>query len=63
MKPSDPQPVDFDNLLSMASASDEEDPVAPSSSNLFCKDALICSNQTRIPAISTTRVTLLFGQM
>ena len=37
-KPSEPQPVDFDNLLSMASASDEEDPVAPSSSNLFCKD-------------------------
>ena len=40
-KPSEPQPVDFDNLLSMASASDEEDPVAPSSSNLFCKDAFV----------------------
>ena len=25
----------------MASASDEEDPVAPSSSNLFCKDAFV----------------------
>ena len=36
-KPCEPQPVDFDNLLSMASASDEEDPVAPSSSNLFVK--------------------------
>ena len=36
-KPSEPQPVDFDNLLSMASASDEEDPVAPYSSNLFVK--------------------------
>ena len=40
-KPSEPQPVDFDNLLSMASASDEEDPVASSSSNLFCKDAFV----------------------
>ena len=40
-KPCEPQPVDFDNLLSMASASDEEDPVAPSSSNLFCKDAFV----------------------
>ena len=40
-KPSEPQPVDFDNLLGMASASDEEDPVAPSSSNLFCKDAFV----------------------
>ena len=30
-KPCEPQPVDFDNLLSMPSASDEEDPVAPSS--------------------------------
>ena len=40
-KPSEPQPVDFDNLLSMASASNEEDPVAPSSSNKFCKDAFV----------------------
>ena len=40
-KPSEPQPVDFDNLLSMASASDAEDPVAPSFSNLFCKDAFV----------------------
>ena len=40
-KPSEPQPVDFDNLLSMASASDEEDPVALSSSNLFYKDAFV----------------------
>ena len=39
-KPSEPQAVDFDNLLSMASASDEEDPVA-SSSSLFCKDAFV----------------------
>ena len=62
-KPSEPQPVDFDNLLSMASASDEEDPVAPSSSNLFCKDAFVVIKPTRIPAISTTRSTLLFGQM
>ena len=62
-KPSEPQPVDFDNLLSMASASDEEDPVAPSSSNLFCKDAFVVIKSTRIPAISTTRSTLLFGQM
>ena len=28
-KPSEPQPVDFENLLRMASASDEEDPDAP----------------------------------
>jgi len=28
----------------MASASDEEDPVAPSSSNLFCKDAFVVIN-------------------
>ena len=34
-KPSEPQLSDFDNLLSMAPDSDEEDPVAPSSSNLF----------------------------
>ena len=34
-KPSEPQLLDFDNLLSMAPGSDEEDPVAPSSSNLF----------------------------
>ena len=40
-KPYEPQPVDFDNLLSMASASDEEDPVAPSPSNLFGKDAFV----------------------
>ena len=40
-KPSEPQPVDFDNLLSMAFASDKEDPVSPSSSNLFCKDAFV----------------------
>ena len=40
-KPSEPQPVDLDNLLSMASASEEEGPVAPSSSNLFCKDAFV----------------------
>ena len=39
--PSGPQPVDFDNLLSMASASDEEDPVAPPSWDLFCKDAFV----------------------
>ena len=38
---SEPQPVDFDNLLSMASASDEEDLVAPSSLNLFCNDAFV----------------------
>ena len=37
VKPSEPQLSDFDNLLSMAPDSDEEDPVAPSSSNLFCK--------------------------
>ena len=43
-EPSEPQPADFDNLLSMASASDE-DPVAPSSSNLFCKDAFVVINQ------------------
>ena len=30
-----PQRLDFGNLLSMAPDSDEEDPVAPSSSNLF----------------------------
>ena len=40
-KPYEPEPVDFDNLLSMASAFDEEDPVAPSPSNLFCKDAFV----------------------
>ena len=42
-KPSEPQPVDFYNLLSMASACDEawEDPVAPSSTNLFCKDSFV----------------------
>ena len=34
-KSSEPQPVDFDNLLSMASASDEEDPVVPSSTTEF----------------------------
>jgi len=33
--------VDFDNLLCMASASDEEDPVAPYFSNVFCKDAFV----------------------
>ena len=38
---SEPQPVDFDNLLSMTSASDEEDLVAPSSLNLFCNDAFV----------------------
>ena len=43
-KPSEPQPVDFDNLLSMPSASDEEDLVAPSSSNLFGKDAFVVIN-------------------
>ena len=59
-KPSEPQRLDFDNLLSMAPDSDEENPVALSSSNLFCKDASSCSNQTRIPAISTTRSTF-FG--
>ena len=36
VKPSEPQLLDFDNLLSMAPDSDEEDAVAPSSSNLFC---------------------------
>ena len=40
-KPSEPQLLDFDNLLSMAPGSDEEDPVAPSSSNLFCKYAFV----------------------
>ena len=40
-KPSEPQRLDFDNLLSMAPDSDEEDPVPPSSSNLFCKDAFV----------------------
>ena len=39
-KPSEPQPVDFDNLPNMASASDE-DPGALSSLNLFCKDAFV----------------------
>ena len=40
-KPSEPQLLDFDNLLSMAPDSDEEDPVAPSTSNLFCKYAFV----------------------
>ena len=41
VKPSEPQLLDFDNLLSMASVSDEEDPVALFSSNLFCKYAFV----------------------
>ena len=43
-KPSEPQLLDFDNMLSMAPDSDEEDPVAPSSSNLFCKYAFVVIN-------------------
>ena len=40
-KSSEAQLLDFDNLLSVAPDSNEEDPVAPSSSNLFCKDAFV----------------------
>ena len=40
-KPSEPQLLDFDNLLSIAPDSDEEDPVALSSSNLLCKYAFV----------------------
>ena len=39
VKPSEPQLLDFDNPLSMTTVSDEEDPAAPSTSNLFCKYA------------------------
>ena len=49
-KHSEPQLVDFDNLLSMATASDEEDPFAPSSSNLFCKYAFVVIKQGYQPS-------------
>ena len=41
MKASEPQLLHFDNLLSVAFISDEEDPVALFSSNLFCKYAFV----------------------